>query len=399
MALFEYRSCTQAGRLMTGTIEAADIEQARVSLDELGLSITELEQAKAPVIPKSVGRNEFLMFNEQLASLTKAGIPLERGLRELAADAGSAKMKSLIGGIANDLEQGMPIDQAVEKRQKHFPPLYGMILKSGIETGRLSEMLANLNRHLQVEQRTKRIVFEALCYPAVILCLAAVLITAVFVLIIPTFAEVLTDMSSGRAGLPFLTQVVLDMAGHVWTFWAVVLVIIGALVFFWMLLSTTAAGRRSKEQFFMHLLLIGRVYKNGLLARLAEAMAVLINAGCTMDAAVELSGQSSSSELLKRDCSILAGQLREGFNIMEAGMGCSVIPRLFLYSIQLGSQRNELKNNLEGLGQMYASKTYSLQSQLQAILLPTMLITIGGVIGLIILSMFLPMVKMVEVMM
>ena len=399
MALFEYRSCTQAGRLMTGTIEAADIEQARVSLDELGLQITELEQAKPAPTPKSVGRNEFLMFNEQLASLTKAGIPLERGLRELAADAGSGKMKALITGIADDLEKGMAIDQAVEKRQKHFPPLYGLILKSGIETGRLSEMLANLNRHLQIEQRTKRIVFEALCYPMVVLCLAAVLVTAVFVLIIPSFSDVLNDMSDGRPGLPALTQIILDMAGHVWTFWAVVLIIIAVIVFFWMSLSTTAAGRRFKERFFMNLPLIGRVYKNGLLARLAEAMAVLVNAGCTMDAAVELSGQSSSSESLKRDCTVVAGQLREGFNILEAGMNCSVIPRLFLYSIQLGSQRNELKSNLNGLGEMYASKTYSLQSQLQAVLLPTMIIGVGGIIATIIAALFLPMVKMIEVMM
>lgn len=399
MALFEYRSCTPAGRLMSGTIEAADIEQARSSLNELGLQITELEQASRPAAPQPVGRNEFLMFNEQLASLTKAGIPLERGLRELAADAGSGKMKSLITGVADDLEQGMPIDQAVEKRQKFFPPLYGLILKSGIETGRLSEMLANLNRHLQIEQRTKRIVFEALCYPVVVLCLAAVLITAVFVIVVPTFAEILADMSEGRAGLPSLTWAILNMAKHVWTFWLIVGVIIGVLVFFWMSLSTAAAGRRFKELCFIRLPLIGRVYKNGLLARLAEAMAVLINAGCTMDAAVELTGQSSSSELLKRDCSILAGQLREGFNILEAGMNCTVIPRLFLYSIQLGSQRNELKDNLNGLGQMYATKTLSLQSQLQTVLPPILIIGLGSIIGLIVLALFLPMVKMIEVMM
>ncbi len=399
MALFEYRSCTPAGRLMTGTIEAADIQQAQSCLNELGLNITELEQTKAPSAPPSVGRNEFIMFNEQLASLTKAGIPLERGLRELAADAGSAKMKSLISGIADDLEKGMPIDQAVEKRQQHFPPLYGMILKSGIETGRLSEMLANLNRHLQIEQRTKRIVLEALCYPAVILFMAAILLTAVFVLIIPTFAEVLTDMSDGQAGLPYLTRFVLNMAGHIWTFWLGAAIVIGVLIFLWMSLSTTAAGRRFKEQVFIHLPMIGRVYKNGLLARLAEAMAVLVNAGCTMGTAVELAGRSSSSELLERDCTLLAAQLREGYTILEAGMQCTVIPRLFLYSVQLGSQRNELKTNLNGLGQMYASKTYSLQSQLQAVLFPILIIFVGGIIVLVISAMFLPMVKMIEVMM
>jgi type IV pilus assembly protein PilC len=399
MALFEYRSCTKAGRLMTGTMEAADIEQARASLDELGLQVTELEQAKPAPSPQAVGRSEFLLFNEQLASLTRAGIPLERGLRELAADAGSGRMKALINGIADDLEQGMPIDKAVEKRQKHFPPLYGMILKAGVETGRLSEMLANLNRHLHIELRTRRIVVEALTYPVVILTLAAFLITFVFVMIVPTFAEVLTDMSGGKAQLPMLTTFVLNLAGHVWSFWVGIGIIVGVIIFFWISLSASPAGRRAKERFLMNVPLLGRVYANGLMARFAESLSVLINAGCTLDTAVELAGQSSGSERIRKDSAILSDQLRQGFNILESGMNCTVIPRLFLYSMQLGAQRNELKENLNGLGQMYASKTFSLQSQLQAILLPALIITVGGIIGLIVLSMFLPMVKMVQVLM
>jgi type II secretory pathway component PulF len=399
MALFEYRSCTKAGRLMTGSIEAASVEQAQASLAELGLEVTELEQAKSLPVPKAVGRNEFLLFNEQLASLTKAGIPLEWGLRELADDAGSSRMKTLITGIANDLENGLPIEQAVEKRQKHFPPLYGMILKAGVETGRLSEMLSSLNRHLQIEYRTRRIVYEAMTYPAVVLTLAAVLITFVFVMIVPTFAEVLSDMSDGKAGLPLLTRVVLNFAGHVWSFWMAIGILVGTVVFLWISLTASPAGRRAKEQFLMKLPLIGRVYANGLMAQFAEALSVLVNAGCTMDTAVELAGQSSGSECLKKDVALLSGQLRQGFNILESGMNCRIIPRLFLYSVQLGSQRNELKENLNSLGQMYSAKTYSLQSQLQAILLPLMIIFIGGVIALIVLGLFLPMIKMIQVLM
>ena len=399
MALFEYRSVTTAGRLMTGTIEAADIEQAKSSLDDLHLQVTELEKTKEPAAPKSIGHNEFILFNEQLASLTKAGIPLEQGLRELAHDAGSSKMRSLINDVANDLEQGLPIDQAVQKRQKDFPPLYGMILKSGVETGRLSEMLANLNRHLQVELRTKRIIIESLTYPAVVLTAAALIVSGLLLLVIPTFGEVLSDMSDGQAGLPYLTQFILDMSNHVWDFWLVIGVAVAVTAFIWKSLSATASGRRSKERFFRSLPMVSRVFKNGLLARFSECMSVLINAGCTLDDAVELSGQSSSSELLRQDCTTLAAQLRQGSNFLEAGMGCKTIPRLFLYSVQLGAQRNELKENLNSLGRMYAAKTFSLQSQMQGLLEPLLIISLGGTVGIIVLAMFLPMIKMVEVLM
>ena len=399
MALFEYRSVTPSGRLMTGTIEAADIEQAKASLAEMNVQVTELEKTKESATPKSIGHNEFVLFNEQLASLTKAGIPLEQGLRELAHDAGSSKMRSLINSIADELERGTPIDEAVGKHQKDFPPLYGLILKSGVETGRLSEMLTNLNRHLQVELRTKRIVIESLTYPAVVLVLTALIITFLFVMVIPTFSEVLYDMSDGKAGLPALTYFILKLSQHVWDFWIGVGVVVAVAAFCWKSLSLSSGGRRAKERFFRSLPLIGRVFKNGLLARFSECMSVLVNAGCTLDDAVELSGRSSSSELLKQDCGILAAQLKEGSNFLEAGMGCKTIPRLFLYSVQLGAQRNELKENLNSLGRMYAAKTFSLQSQMQALLMPLLIIFLGGTVGIIVMAMFLPMVKMIQVLM
>lgn len=399
MALFEYRSVTDSGRLMTGTIEAADIEQAKSSLAEMGLQVTELEKSKQPPSPGSIGRNEFMLFNEQLASLTKAGIPLEQGLRELAHDAGSSKMRTLITGIADELERGTPIDQAVQKHQKEFPPLYGLILKSGVETGRLSEMLTNLNRHLQVELRTRRVLVESLTYPAVVLAAAAIIVSGLLLFIVPTFAEVLSDMSGGKAGLPGLTGLIFKLSGHVGDFWLVVGIVLAVAVFIWKSLSLNASGRRSKERFFRSLPIVGRVFRNGLLARFSECMSVLINAGCTLDDAVELSGQSSSSELLKQDCTTLAAQLRQGSNFLEAGMTCQTIPRLFLYSVQLGAQRNELKENLNSLGRMYAAKTFSLQSQMQALLESVLIIFLGGIVGTIVLAMFLPMVKMIQVMM
>ena len=399
MALFEYRSVTNAGRLMTGSIEAADIEQAKSMLDEMNLQVTELEKLKEVPAPKGIGRNEFMMFNEQLASLTHAGIPLEQGLRELAKYAGSAKMQSLINSIVNELESGTPIDQAVQKHQKEFPPLYGLILKSGVETGRLSEMLTNLNRHLQVELRTRRILVESLTYPAVVLAATALIVTGLLLFIVPTFGEVLLDMSDGRAGLPYLTGFVLEVSTHVGDIWLVVGIVIAIAVILWKSLSLTASGRCTKERFFQSIPMAGRVFKNGLLARFSECMSILISAGCTLDDAVALSGQSSSSELLKQDCTTLAAQLRQGSNFLEAGMTCQTIPRLFLYSVQLGAQRNELKDNLNSLARMYAAKTFSLQSQMQALMEPVLIILLGGIVGTIVLAMFLPMVRMIQVLM
>ncbi len=131
MATFEYHALTDSGRLMLGTLEASCNEQAGDMLREMNLSVNSLTAVKEPKIRSAIGRSEFIMFNQQLASLTKAGIPLEKGLRELADDVKSSKMKKLILEVADDLDGGIAVETAFEKRKKRFPALYGRIINAG----------------------------------------------------------------------------------------------------------------------------------------------------------------------------------------------------------------------------------------------------------------------------
>jgi type II secretory pathway component PulF len=399
MAIFEYNSLTDSGRLMRGTIEAANAEQARQMLTEMKLSIQELSKVEPKFTIKSFGINEFLLFNQHLESLTKAAIPLEKGLRTLADDAGSPRMQKLLTEIASELEAGVSIEQTIEKRQKQFPPLYGLMLRAGIKTGRLSEMLACLNRYLGVVQRTRRIILESVLYPAVVLLLSAVIISFIFICIIPVYSEVLMDMSEGKAGLPALTQIILTISHYVIPFWITAAIVAAGVVLLWKGLSCTSGGRQLKESFIQKIPLVGRIYKNGILARLSEAMAMLIDSGCPLPESFRLAARASGSERVIQDSTLLAEQLEKGYPVIEAGAVCRMLPSLMLYSIQLGGQRNSLKENLFELGRMYAQQTFGMQARLQTILMPLMIVGTGLIIGAIITAMFLPMVRMIQVMM
>ena len=394
MATFEYNALTSAGRLMKGTIEAGSREEASELLKKMELTVNSIEKARVKKPKTAIGRSEFMLFNQQLAAITKAGIPLERGLRQLAGDVGSKSMRKLIDAIAGELEAGVSIEEAFEKRQKAFPALYGRILKAGVETGRLSEMLTSLNRHLEMANQTRRIIFEAMAYPAVILALGAVVITGVFLLIIPQFKPVLEEMVEGR--LPALTLLFLNMAKNVVPFWTGVGLLIAAVIAVFALLSSFPAGRRFKESLFLKVPVIGRVYHSSVLSRMAEAMAMMVAAGCDMPACLRLASGATGSAKLLLEGETLASQIEEGANILEAGQFCRMIPGLFLYSVQLGTQRNELQDNLYSLGQMYAEQARCGQARLQAILLPVMLIVVGGILALTILAMFLPMIQVIE---
>jgi type II secretory pathway component PulF len=394
MATFEYNALTSAGRLMKGTIEAGTNQEADELLKQMQLVVNSVEKAKAKKPKTAIGRNEFVLFNQQLASITKAGIPLERGLRELGGDISSRSMRRLVDAIADELEAGVSIEQAFEKRQKHFPPLYGKILKAGVETGRLSEMLTSLNRHLEMANQTRRIIFEAMTYPAVILALAAIILTGVFTFIIPQFAVILGEMTEGSQ-LPGITRVFLGMSQNVVPFWTAVGFVIAAIVVLYAMLSASAAGRRIKETLLLKIAVIGRVYHSSVLSRMAEGMAIMVAAGSDMPVSLRLSSGATGSEKLILESEALAGQIEQGANILEAGQFCRMIPRLFLYSIQLGTQRNELQDNLYSLGQMYTEQARCGQARLQAVLLPVMLIGVGCFIAMTILAMFLPMISII----
>ncbi len=393
MATFQYNALTGAGRLMKGTIEAGSPAEAAETLKRMELNVSLLEKAKPQQPRTAVGRNEFLLFNQQLASIAKAGVPLERGLRELSRDIASKSMRRLIDEVAADLEAGTPIEEAFGKREKQFPPLYGRILKAGVETGRLSEMLTSLNRHLELAGHTRRIVFEAVCYPAVILTLGAIIISFVFAFVVPQFKPVLQDMIGGK--LNPVTATVLKLGDNIIPFWIGVGLVIGAVVVAFTTASSAPAGRRFKEALFLRLPVIGRLYRNSILSRMAEAMAVLIGAGCDIPEALRLGAVSSGSEKLLLDSEVVAAQIERGGNILEAGQAATILPRLFLYSVQLGSQRNELQDNLYSLGAMYADQARVGQAHLQMILLPLLLVMIGGIMALAILALFLPMIQVV----
>jgi len=393
MAIFQYNALTSAGRLMKGSIEAGTPQDAKDLLGQMGLTVNSVAKAQVERPKTAIGRGEFLLFNQQLASITRAGIPLERGLRELAQDISSKSMRKLIEEIAADLEAGVPIEEAFGKREKHFPPLYGRILKAGVETGRLSEMLTSLNRHLELAGHTRRIIFEAISYPAVIFVLASIIITLVLRFIIPQFKSVLEEMVGGQ--LNPVTVGVFSLARNIIPFWIGVAILVGTVILIFMLLSSTAAGRRRKEALLLAIPVIGRLYHHSVLSRMAQAMAILVSAGCDMAECLRLGAVATGSEKLVYDTERLAERVEQGVNILEAGQEAWMLPRLFLYSVQLGVQRNELQDNLHSLGEMYANQARAGQSRLQAVLLPVMLIVVGGFLGTAILAMFLTMIQVV----
>jgi type II secretory pathway component PulF len=353
-----------------------------------------MENVPSPPPRGRIGRTELLLFNQQLASITRSGVPLERGLREIAADIEKPSMRKLVTELEDDLQSGTSVEEAFARRQSLFPPLYGHIVKAGIQSGRLGEMLTSLNHHLETEGQTRRILLEAVTYPIVVLTIAAILLVSVFLLVIPGFERIFEEMGGT---LPALTQFFLAAARNVVPICVTLGAIIAGLALLSVALSASAAGRRFKESIYFHMPVLGRLYHRSLLSRLSDAMALLVSAGCDLPASARLAFAATGSETFHAEGDQLAGQLEKGESIIEAGTLCRHVPPLFFYSMQAGYQRNELQDNLYGLSDMYSQQVRTHQGRLQGLLLPIMILLVGGVIATAIMAMMAPLVAMLKV--
>ncbi|MBN2212464.1 MAG: type II secretion system F family protein [Sedimentisphaerales bacterium] len=393
MTIFSYQALTTSGRLMTGTLEAGSSEQAAEYLREMNLTVNQVEKAPSAPPRTFIGRHEFILFNQQLASLTEAGIPLERGLRELAGDVRSGRMRRVVEQLADDLDHGVGIEQAIAKQKGVFPPLYGRILQAGVRSGRLPEMLVSLNRHLETSARTRRAIIEATLYPLVVFILAMLIFTGVGLLVVPSFREIFKDFG---IALPAITKFFINLPDFIVVFWSVFAVLIISIPVLGRVLSLSPGGRAFKETVYLAVPVLGRLYRVSLLSRFADALAVIIGTGEDLPDAMRTSADTTGCELLKREADLVARQIEQGTTLAVAGQACNFIPRFFIYSMQLGAQRNELQDNLYGLSDMYDKQTHIGQARLQALLMPIMLITVGGFIALTVVALFMPLVTLVS---
>jgi type IV pilus assembly protein PilC len=227
----------------------------------------------------------------------------------------------------------------------------------------------------------------------VVLALGTIIITFVFWYIVPQFRGILEEMVGGR--LPGLTRTILTLGENMAVVWIGVGILVAILAGVLVSLSKSPAGRRLKEVLLLRVPIVGGLYRNSVLSRMAEAMAVLVSAGCDVPEALRLGAAASGSERLIQDSAAIAGEIERGTNAIEAAHNSAMLPRLFVYSVQLGSQRNELQDNLHSLGDMYADQARVGQSRLQAILLPVLIMAVGCILAIAILSMFLPMIQVV----
>jgi len=396
---FRYEAQTATGQVVRGTIEAASAVETRDRLAALGLRVLAVETAPdeaalpsstAPRRRAPLGPDDFFVFNQQLAHLTAAGLPVERGLRLIAVDMKSGRLASAANAVAEELERGVPLKDAFEHHASRFPALYSQLIEAGVQAANLPSMLFNLGRHLELMTRLRRALWRAFAYPiAVLIALSAVLLF-ISVVILPTFRDIYKDF---HTTLPALTEFTLWFGSVYPVILAVVGLFVVTALFAAKVLEATGRGSLLADQIGLRLPVVGRVLHANLIARWCDALRLGIEAGLDLPRAINLASDATGSNRLANEAGQLTAMIGAGQPL--GNFRGHLLPATVPAAFELAARSGDLPATLATLGRMYEEQAEQRLRILPSLITPVLMVFIAVALGLTVAAMFLPLVKLI----
>jgi type IV pilus assembly protein PilC len=396
--VFAYRAQSLDGQPLSGTIDAASADQARERLESLRLRVLELGPATATMAApgaRALRGDDFITFNQQLAHLTAAGLPMEQGLRLIAQDLRRGRVAATVRQIADDLEKGESLGEAFQKHSSRFPPAYGRLIDAGVRSNNLSGMLLSLGQHLQTVSRLRAALWRALSYPVMVFLALCFVVAFIGHFVLPRFEVVFRDFGTR---LPAITEFLLASSRIVGSGAIVAAVLLMAFIIVWQVLRSTGRDARLRDAVGLRLPLIGPTLKRSLISRWCDAVRLGINGGMDLPQAMRTAADAVGSPRLAREVEQLVARL-EGGQPLDDGGRWRLIPATVLAAMELSARQGGpgvLAEVLGTLAQMYQQQARAKVALIPAVLTPLMLALLSGIIGFVIVGMFAPLISLIK---
>jgi len=407
---FAYRAQTRDGQEISGTIDARDPDDARRRLISLQLQNVQLQPAAHPPRAAALRGEDFLVFNQQLAQLAGAGLPVEQGLRLVAREMRRGSMRQTLDLVAAELESGKTLPQAVAAYRDKFPPLYSQLIDAGIRSGNLSGILLNLGDHLTLIRRLQSILWQTLSYPVIVLVAFFGVLYFILVELVPKWEPMIGGFAGTRfwvrmAGnynpqifqLPFYTRALFAVSDFVAAVPVAAVGAVAAVVAIGAILFLRATGRNEgfTERLMLPLPLVGIVLRRNLVSRWCHAVALAVEAGLDLPAAIKLADDATASPILRADGAALIAALTAGQPISSPPPG-KILPGTVVAAMEASAQRGDLNLTLRALSQMYQQQAELRLGAIQAILTPMLLLVVGVFVGGLMVALFAPLLSLLN---
>lgn len=414
MPVFQYEALDEKGNEVKAEIEALSSKEAISKIRNKGFFPTKVHakgagkkvKAKTAAKPKKrrgaggkVNVKAICNFARQLSTLQDAGLAILRSLRILEQQQKGGTLKRIIGYVADDIEGGATLSEAMSRYPRCFNRLFVNMIAAGEVGGVLDIILSRLADFMEKAQRLKSKVKGAMVYPIVVMSAALLIVLGLMIFIIPTFSEVLMDMSEGEAGLPPLTQALMDISD--WLIhggWMVMIISPFAFIATLKLIRRFRAGRYALDTVNLKLPVAGTIIYKTSVARWTRTLGTLISAGVPILEALNITRETAGNEVYTSMLGKVHAAIRQGDTFANPLRQSKTVDSLVVNMIDVGEETGDMDKMLEKVANNFDEEADVLVSSMMSLLEPIMILVLGVLVGTIVIAMFLPMVRMISVM-
>jgi type IV pilus assembly protein PilC len=405
---FTFRAMDLAGAATAGEVEAESKGQVSEQLRQRGLIVLDVTEKSSPFNIEdffkkyqSVDMRELAVFSRQFATLVSSGMPMLRTLHTLEEQTQDDAIKEAVAGVRADVEAGSTLEQAMERHPKVFDRLFRAMVRAGEQSGRLEESLDRVAFQVEKTDALRRQVKSAMMYPALVFGFAVVVLIAIVMFVIPVFANIFKELAEehpGEAsGLPAPTALCVGFSKLLTGSWYILIpgLALGIWGFFkW---KKTEKGKEVWQRFILHLpFKIGDVIQKVALARWSRTFAGSVSSGVPMLQSIKLTGQTAGNIVVEQAMDDVYASVKRGGSLAGPIEGNDIFPPMVGHMVAVGEETGQLEHMLSKIADFYEAEVDAKVKALTALIEPIMIVFVGGMVGFIVISMYLPLFSIYE---
>lgn len=400
MLSFAYQARDVSGKVISGTQEGLNEENAINTLMARGLMVLSIQKSSASKVTRArakVSDSDLVLFTRQLATMVDAGLPLVSaltGLFEQCDPRKQAGLRRVIGEVTACVQEGSTFYDAVCKHPQVFSRLYVSMVKAGESGGLLAEVLDRLAGFLESSARLVKKVKSAMTYPVIVIGIALCITTFLIVKVVPVFASIFADFG---AKLPAPTQFLIDLSDFVrgW-WWAIILVIVG-IVFGIRSWLRTKSGAETWDRWKLRMPVFGPLLHKICMTRFARTFAQLIRSGVPILEVMQIVGDTAGNSVVAKALKGVSADVEKGDPLTAALSKQPIFPPMMLRMVSAGENTGKIDNMLEKMADFWDEEIEATLNSLTSLLEPILIVFLGFIVGGIVIAMFLPIFKLNDV--
>ena len=393
MATYVFKAMDLAGVQAKGEVEAESKQAVAEQLKERGLVVVDIaakyrsKEINIDVFAR-VNAKDLAVASRQLATMVTSGMSIMRALQVLETQTASKLLKGAIAGVRSDVEAGLLLSDAMARHPKVFGPLYVSMVRAGETGGVLEECLMRVADQLEKDAALRRQVRAAMVYPAIVITFAVVVLLALVAFLIPVFVGVFKQFP-GK--LPALTQFMVNFSHLVTHQWYLLIAGLAISIGGFIAVKRNQRGRDAWDAFKLRIpMKIGEVVQKVAIARWSRTLSALTSAGVPIMQAIEITGKTAGNAVIERSMGDVITSVKSGGTIAAPLRECSAFPPMVAQMVGVGEETGALDSMLAKIADFYDSEVEAAVKALTSIMEPVMIIFVGGIVGVIVISMYLP---------